>query len=158
LLKAFLRCNMEDFQPFPIYLTQIDDIHWALSRDISFRYKNKTLVVPAGFVTDLATIPKPLTAFYHRYGSHTKACIIHDFLYVNEYPKKFADNVFKSVLKASGVENPTRFLFVWGVRLFGGRLKSFKKIRDERYWAAFKFSRDTDRNINLHSTALHYPR
>ena len=39
------------------------------------------IVVPAGFVTDLASVPDILNVFVSKLGPHTVGAIVHDFLY-----------------------------------------------------------------------------
>jgi hypothetical protein len=60
----------------------------------------KTIVhVPAGFITDFASIPRVLWSFIPPTGFYGKAAVIHDFLYINGningmvIPQKYADDV-----------------------------------------------------------------
>ena len=56
---------------------------WALQRDLSYTTGDTSdvITVPAGFVTDLASIPRLVWSFYPPDGPWVKAAIIHDFLY-----------------------------------------------------------------------------
>lgn len=69
--------------------------------------------VPAGFYTDLATIPWPLVAVpgAARYGNHNRAAVVHDWLYwtrgrVDEYTRltrRQADDLFFDIMQEDGV-------------------------------------------------------
>lgn len=57
---------------------------WALQRPMSYYAgpdRDEEIVVPAGFVTDLASIPRLVWSFYPPDGPWVKAAIVHDFLY-----------------------------------------------------------------------------
>ena len=61
---------------------------WLLTGDLSwtgeFRGKVSRLRVPASpdepFTTDLASVPRALTWLFPRYGTYTKAAVLHDYL------------------------------------------------------------------------------
>ena len=57
---------------------------WAVQRPLEYRTgegDGERIVVPAGFVTDLASVPRAVWSFYPPDGPWAKAAIIHDFLY-----------------------------------------------------------------------------
>lgn len=55
---------------------------WALQRPMTYHtVAGDPIVVPAGFVTDLASIPRPVWSFYPPDGPWVKAAVVHDFLY-----------------------------------------------------------------------------
>lgn len=57
---------------------------WALQRPMTYHAgpeQQDTIVVPAGFVTDLASIPRLVWTFYPPDGPWVKAPVVHDFLY-----------------------------------------------------------------------------
>ena len=57
------------------------------------------LTVPAGFVTDLASIPGILRAAFRTWGQHTVASICHDCLYsYGAGTKHQADDLFEALL------------------------------------------------------------
>lgn len=75
--------------------------------------------VPAGFKTDLASVPR-LPGTYLLFGGRARrAAILHDYLYVKRWDRKFADNAFRAAMKTEGV-NPVSRFFMWlGVRVGG---------------------------------------
>ncbi len=55
---------------------------WALQRPMTYHAGDgDRIVVPAGFVTDLASIPRPVWSLYPPDGPWVKAAVVHDFLY-----------------------------------------------------------------------------
>ena len=62
-------------------LLYFDGRFWVTWRPVCCLWEGVLIEVPAGFRTDLATIPFPLTAISHRYGPYNRAVIIHDWIY-----------------------------------------------------------------------------
>ena len=62
-------------------LLYFDGRFWVTWRPVCCLWEGVLIEVPAGFRTDLATIPFPLTAISHRYGPYNRAVIIHDWCY-----------------------------------------------------------------------------
>ncbi len=82
----------------------------------------QVIKVPAGFETDLASIPWLLWGVFPPDGVYTKAAVIHDFLYSKAYVSRDqADHIFYEAMGVLGVNPWTRFLIFTAVRLFGGR-------------------------------------
>lgn len=58
--------------------------------------KGPTVVVPAGFVTDLASIPRVFWSLLPTDGAYTFPAIVHDYLYWTQtYERDVADKVFR---------------------------------------------------------------
>lgn len=86
--------------------------------------KGITHIVPIGFITDGASIPKifwslvgsPFTGLYRR------AALIHDYLYFTQTTKRsYADKVFLEAMKVLGVSWWKRRLMWVAVRVGGWR-------------------------------------
>ncbi|EJC5177426.1 DUF1353 domain-containing protein [Salmonella enterica] len=76
--------------------------------------------VPAGFVTDLASVPRIFWTILPPDGKYAKAAIIHDYLYDNALrTKKEADLIFLDGMTVLGVPKWKRTVMYWAVRLFG---------------------------------------
>jgi hypothetical protein len=59
------------------------------------------IVVPAGTVTDFASIPRVFWRILPPWDTHRRAAIVHDFLYSTQtQPKKVADWVFLEAMQA----------------------------------------------------------
>jgi hypothetical protein len=81
------------------------------------------VVVPAGFVTDFASIPRLFwTLVGHPAGRYAQAAVLHDFLYSSRaVPRGEADRIFREAMQVLGVPAWQRWAIWAGVRL-GGRL------------------------------------
>ena len=62
-------------------LLYFDGRFWVTWRPVCCLWEGVLIEVPAGFRTDLATVPFPFTAISHRYGPYNRAVIIHDWIY-----------------------------------------------------------------------------
>lgn len=81
----------------------------------------ETIIVPAGFKSDGASVPKGITWVFPRIGGrYTKAAILHDYMYVNRIGSKAeADLVFYEACRVLGLNKTVAKLFHWGVKLLG---------------------------------------
>lgn len=84
------------------------------------------VVVPAGYVTDLASVPKMPLAWLMAGGTGAEAAVIHDWLYTthsfDDQPitRKTADAVFREAITASEDTNAPAGLMWLAVRIGGG--------------------------------------
>lgn len=104
-------------------LKDIDGSIWVVASELTWEScDGRTLVIPAGFVTDLATIPAPLNKILRTSGAWDKATVLHDYLYSNRTPaisRLEADNYLLEALDDCGVGKWTALLMYTAVRLFG---------------------------------------
>lgn len=79
-----------------------------------------SVTVPAGFITDLASIPRLTRPVLDRNGASRRAAVLHDWLYcLKKGTRKAADDLFLEAMKADGVGFATRWLMYTGVRTGG---------------------------------------
>jgi hypothetical protein len=113
--------------------------------------KGDRFVVPTGFVTDFATVPRFLHWLVSPYGAYTRAAVLHDWLLtelagwsraVEADPGKpplydppadscDCDGIFRRVMQDLGVGWPTRWIMWTGVRwaaLFNSRRAYGRRI------------------------------
>jgi hypothetical protein len=106
-----------------LQVEEVDETHWRLLR--SFTYDSAVagarIIVPNGFVTDFASVPRVPVAFWLFGDTAKSAAVIHDYLYTTGlFPKATADNVFYEAMRASGIGFfRARFMY-WGVAYGGG--------------------------------------
>lgn len=95
-------------------------LYQVASRFSYFSDEYGQVVVPAGFVTDLASIPR-LPFFYMMLGdSIQEPAVIHDYLYsTGILSRKDADNVLLEAMEVTGISWFKRHLIYWGVRIGG---------------------------------------
>lgn len=86
----------------------------------------RVIIVPSGFVTDFATIPRFLWAILPPAGRYLYAAVIHDRLYNAHavggdctYSRAYADNIMLEVMVASEVKPWQRLAIYWAVRACG---------------------------------------
>jgi len=78
------------------------------------------VVVPVDFVTDFASIPRPLWIIAAPLGRHAKAAVVHDFTYLTQpCSRKVSDDMFYEGMRVLGVGKTLAFCIWASVRLFG---------------------------------------
>jgi len=130
--------------PLPLKIENLADgseYEFKLLSQFVFRWQGsktqpaRDLVVPAGFCTDFASIPRPLQGFLDAVNDVAPAAVIHDFLYTSQMfeDRANADGVFFDALRANGV-GWMRARTLWaGVRL-GGWIKWGKDPVEASNW------------------------
>lgn len=79
------------------------------------------IVVPVGFDTDFASIPRVFWALLPPTGRYGKAAVVHDYLYrCTAWPRAVCDRVFREAMEVLGVSWLTRHALYRAVRLWGG--------------------------------------
>ncbi len=80
----------------------------------------RTITVPVGFQTDLASIPAAVWVLIPKVGKYDKAAVIHDFLYChNGCTRGEADGVLQEAMRVLKVPGWRLKLIYWGVRSGG---------------------------------------
>ena len=102
------------------------DDKWLLMKELVFVAKRESdgkdfkIVVPAGFVNDLASIPIGVNLIFNKTGRYSSAGILHDYLYWTQVcDRNTSDRLIKEALKATGSWYGTRNTIKVGVKLFG---------------------------------------
>lgn len=105
----------------PILRVEPESGEWRLERRLVFVPRvGKTIVVPAKFLTDLASIPRILQNLIPVNGKHRAAAILHDYLYVTQkLLRAQADALFLEAMKSSGVGAVQRWVMYAAVRAAG---------------------------------------
>ena len=111
--------------------TPLDDgktwvIREEFKYDIGAKDSGDSVVVPVGFVTDFASIPKIFWSILPNWGPYGKAAIIHDYLYFSHNrTKDEADNIFLEGMLVLGVPPWKANIIYQSVHFFGE--SSYKK-------------------------------
>lgn len=117
MIVSFLSpLQVEDQQP---------ENNWKLLSDFNVLVteddgSTKTFTVPAGFVTNFASVPR-LPIIYDTFGDIAhKAATIHDYLYTTATePREWCDQVFRAAAWATQVPINKAELMYLAVRKFG---------------------------------------
>lgn len=102
---------------------EVIDGSWRLTSPLLYAsdHLQKTITVPAGFITDFASVPRLPVAYLLAGGEADEAAVVHDYLYhSHDVPRPDADAVFEEAMAISGQPWWRRKLMWAGVRLFGG--------------------------------------
>jgi hypothetical protein len=118
----------------PLTLTHLDADwrQWRLEQpfvyEVGFLGSGRVISVPVGFVTDGASVPRPLWSLLPAWGRYSRAAVIHDYLCVllnsgtphaEAGTRRKADAVFYEAMKVCGVGGVVRFVMWAAVRLAG---------------------------------------
>jgi hypothetical protein len=102
----------------------VDDSHWRLLDRFIYDsdVAGERIIVPAGYVTDFASVPRIPIAYLLFGGRANAAATIHDWLYTTGiFPKCVADGVFYEAMRASGLRWDRAWWMWLGVAWGGGR-------------------------------------
>ena len=105
-----------------LYLDQEKPHRWRLIEPVQVTLSNgELIIIPAGFITDFASVPRLLRGLVSTIGNHNLATLIHDYLYTEQYHSRlFADWEMLYWLEQRGVSKLKRYVMYYAVRL-GGR-------------------------------------
>lgn len=105
----------------PLRVERVGD-RWRLLEPLVWEDRRGRVGVPAGFVTDFASIPRVPPVLYALLADRLYAsAVLHDWLYrVDGVTRQEADAVFYRAARAEGVPWWTAWLAWLGVRMFGG--------------------------------------
>jgi len=115
--------------PLSIREDRVDSDLWALLEPLAFvTAGGATLTVPAGFVSDGASIPWPFSVgFPHWAPRYRRPSVLHDYLrrLINDgipdplvLTRARADAIFLDAMRVCGVSWPVRNLFWLVVRIY----------------------------------------
>ena len=101
-----------------------DDGRWLLAAPLHYEsdLAKKVILVPAGFQTDLASVPRLPIVYWLTGDTSSAAAVVHDWLYQShEVDRKTADRILEEASAVTGVPWWRRKLMFWGVRVGGSR-------------------------------------
>ena len=89
--------------------------------DIGKEGSGNSIDVPIGFMTDFASVPRPLWMLLPRWGKYGNAAVVHDYCYWEQSrSRKESDMIFREAMKVLEVPAWKKFLMYYAVRFGGG--------------------------------------
>ncbi|PZA21404.1 hypothetical protein DMO24_10395 [Modestobacter versicolor] len=109
------------FDSLALTVRRASDQLWEVVEPLVYRGRRDTFVVPAGFRTDFASVPRLVVWLIPRFGRYTPAAVLHDWLVTTGLQTRVvssrdADGLFRRVLRELGVPPVRRWLMWCGVR------------------------------------------
>ena len=98
---------------------------WVVDKPWPFVVEGEWFLVPAGFLTDLASIPWFARWLFPKRGPYDAEAVIHDFLIVTKdmhnIPSEVVHRIWHDSVKLLPINRFRKFGLGWAVRLFGPR-------------------------------------
>jgi len=109
------------FVTTPVLRVRADDDLWELDEPLTYvTLDAETITVPAGFVTDLASIPRAFQNLISVNGRHRAPAILHDYLYsIRDRERSMCDDLFLEAMASVGVRWSQRWVMYLAVRIGG---------------------------------------
>lgn len=95
---------------------------WIVRAPLIWATEKETITVPAGFETDLASIPRMVRGVpgFAPTGLSRRPAVLHDYLYASgDRSRRAADVLFYYALRAETVPEPIARIYFRAVRLGG---------------------------------------
>lgn len=114
-----------------------DRILYLLEETVSYSTNRGTIIVPAGFIWDGASVPNGLQSVEPAFDDETYfAALLHDWLYATEMlPREVADDLFRQAAKIGGAGGFRRFYLFWSVRIGAGSVWTEEHSDESVWWA-----------------------
>ena len=112
-----------------------DTPQWRLLEPLRYYSSllGQTVEVPAGFVTDFASVPRAPIAYFLCGNTGNRAAVVHDYLCrTGTVEREKADKVFKEALSASGVDSWRAQVMYLAVSQYTNALKPHEHVDPEK--------------------------
>lgn len=118
-----------------IQVRPVDATRWELLQPLVYEGQSETFNIPAGYITDFASVPRIFVWLLPPFGDYTPAAIVHDYLITDLLPEHLitsrdVDGIFRRICSELNVKPRRKWLLWAGVRL--GALASRSHRRYER--------------------------
>jgi len=106
----------------PLRLEYLNGRWWRLTEPLVYLSRTVAvpITIPAGFLTDFASIPRFFWRLLPPTGPYGEPAVLHDYLYrMHRVSRLEADDLFLEAMARTRVSRPIRTVLYWAVRLFG---------------------------------------
>lgn len=130
--------------------------YWVVNKQFTCNLNEdgtQYVIIPKGFLTDGASVPRVFWAFFPSWGKYGQAACVHDFLCeyllisdngkIRSITRKECDQFFLKLMTEMQIGKTKRLLMYWGVSLF----RIFAKVKNPSI---------TSRKVLLEDVLLNY--
>lgn len=120
--------------PLDVELVDDNANKWRLRSPLAYDSDlvGHVIGIPAGFVTDFASVPRIPVAFWLTGDCAHEPAVVHDYLYATcEVPRDMADAVLLEAMEVVGVPAWRRWVIYAGVRVGGWQFYGKRKQAPE---------------------------
>ena len=110
-----------------LMVKSLNDERWELTEPLRYETREgEIIVVPKGFITDFASVPRIPIAFFLAGNTAHKPAVVHDWLYSKEiaskgyFTRRESDRILREAMEDEGIWWWRRWLMWLGVRIGGG--------------------------------------
>lgn len=107
----------------PLRVIQIAPNRWQLESALMYASDlvDEVIVVPHGFITDFASVPRLPLAYLVAGGKASAPAVVHDWMYsTRDFERDVADAIFREAIRVAGHSAFTAWIMWAGVRVGGG--------------------------------------
>jgi hypothetical protein len=114
-----------------------DDQSWLLLADLVYQGETQRFTVPAGYITDFASVPNFMVWVANKTGRYTRAAVVHDYLLTHGIPtgmvsSRDADGIFRRIMRELNVGFAKRWVMWTAVRW--GALFNRHRAPGRQFW------------------------
>lgn len=92
----------------PMHLKTIPGTYkWQVAEDYLVTVRGREFMIPSGFITDIASVPRLLQGLFPAAGKYRECAVLHDFLLSMKWPREFCDAMFFYMMVDNGI--PRRY-------------------------------------------------
>lgn len=93
---------------------------WVVDQPLIALRNGEKLIVPRGYITDLASIPRVFRAVFNVNGLLRAPAVLHDYLYSSQrFTRAECDAIFLEAMESRGISRAERYAVYAAVRSFG---------------------------------------
>ena len=132
ILRPMVSTQKIYYDKHKLRLAEVRQGLWVVEKPIEFIANEKPFTIPAGFLTDLASIPKIFQWRIPKRGPYDCIAVIHDYLIEERRSHSFDSDIVHKLWHAAIEDLPLpwyrKMSLGFSVRIFGPRFKSEFKL------------------------------
>lgn len=119
-MSAFQFISTLDLQEYILNGLSVPD-EWVVDQPLIALRNGEKIIVPRGYITDLASIPRVFRNVFNVNGPLRAPAVLHDWLYSSQrFTRALSDQILLEAMEARGMDRVERYAIYSAVRTFGG--------------------------------------